>query len=482
MSDEGFSETRVDDSALLEFAETIHQSFKENPRGTIKSLRLSSTNIVQPKEDFIQLPDKESGEEVLDLHAETSGGASGFTVQIKESIGSGGMANVDAATQNSLKREIALKRPREDRADLHVFISLVREARMMAQLDHPNIPPVHQLAFTEDGQPVIMMKLVQGVSWSTLIHEPWHAYWANHTERHLRSHLEILRQVCHALEYAHDKGIIHRDLKSENVMIGDYGEVYLLDWGVAIKLDENGQYQADHFCGTPCFAAPEMFSATTPLSKYTDVYLLGAVLHELLTRNVLHPGKTFDEIVEQVRLSPAFDYYPDVHPTLAKIANKATELRPEHRFQSVHEFREAIEHHLEHYQAVELLNSTKEKMVLLEDQVNQTSRDGFTFHQLAFECRFGFRRVHDIAPDLEGSRSGLLRVLELQARYELDHGRVDAPRQLIHLIEKLAPQFEGLEGLTEKLKTLEMLQQKSGELSTQIQYKLLEELQKKKDS
>jgi serine/threonine-protein kinase len=481
MSDEEFSETRVEDSALLEFAETVHQSFKENPRGTIKSLGLSSTLIVQ-QEDLIQLPDEESGEEVVDLHADTSSAASGFTVQIKEPIGSGGMANVDAATQNSLKREIALKRPREDRADLHVFISLVREARLMAQLDHPNIPPVHQLAFTKDGQPIIMMKRVQGVSWSTLIHEPWHAYWANHTERHLRSHLEILRQVCHALEYAHDKGIIHRDLKSENVMIGDYGEVYLLDWGVAIKLDEKGQHQADHFCGTPCFAAPEMFSATTPLSKYTDVYLLGALLHELLTRNVLHPGKTFDEIIEQVRLSAPYEYSQDVHPALAKIANKATSQKPGNRFQSVKEFREAIEHHLEHYQALELLNATIEKLAMLESLVEQNERDGFNFHQLAFECRFGFRRVFDIAPDISGSRKGLVRVLELQALYELGQGRTDAPRRLVNLIKKMEPDYKGIVLIQEKLEELDAKKESSGELSTQIQYKLLEELQKEKDS
>jgi serine/threonine-protein kinase len=481
MSDEEFSETRNDESALLEFAETIHQSFAENPRGTIKSMKAVPTLIVET-EDFIGLEEEATDGDTIHLYAHQSSEASGFSIRLKEPIGSGGMAKVDAASQNGLGREIALKRPREDQRNEFVFNSLIREAQLMAQLDHPNIPPVHQLAFTKDGSPIIMMKRVCGVSWATLIHEPWHAYWSNHTERHLRSHLEILRQVCHALEFAHHKGIIHRDLKTENVMVGDYGEVYLLDWGVAVELDEQGEFQADHFCGTPCFAAPEMFSATTPLTQCTDVYLLGAVLHELLTLHVLHKGKTFDDVIEQVRKSAPHEYHPDVHSTLAKIANKATEQRATNRFESVQEFREAIEHHLEYYQAVDLLKTTTEKLASLEDQVTQASRDGFSFHQSAFECRFGFRRVFEIAPDLEGSRTGLVRVLELQALYELDLGRVDAPRQLVHLIEKMAPQFEGLENIKKKLKSLETLQQKSGELSTQIQYKLLEELQKKQDS
>lgn len=479
MSDEDELYAKTNYSSLLEFAKTVHQSFEDNPRGTIKAPEEADTILVQDP-NFIQLDDLDTTEGFLQLHSGPDSESSGFNLTILDPIGSGGMANVDSATQHSLKREIALKRPREDRVNPQIADSMIREAQLMAQLDHPNIPPVHQLAFGKDGNPIILMKRVRGVSWSTLLHEPWHPYWANQTERHLKSHLQILRQVCHALEYAHDKGIVHRDLKTENVMVGDYGEVYLLDWGVAVELDEDGYHQATHFCGTPCFAAPEMFSATTPLSTYTDVYLLGGVLHELLTRKVLHTGQSFDEIIDQVRVSAPYEYYADIHPTLAKIANKSTALRPADRYQNVQSFREAIEDHLEHYQAVELLNSTITKMASLEEMVLNTEKDGFHFHQLAFECRFGFHRVSQVAPDLDGPQKGLLRVLELQTKYELSQGRVDAPRQMLRLMEKMDPEFDGLKELREKFTTLEKQKEASRELTTQIQYKLLEELQKKK--
>jgi hypothetical protein len=99
---------------------------------------------------------------------------------------------------------------------------------------------------------------------------------------------------------------------------------------------------------------------------------------------------------------------------------------------------------------------------------------------MAFECRFGFKRVIEIAPELKGAQEGLLKVMVLQCQYELSQGRIDAPKRLLQIIERHVPDYEGLPALQELLKSIEKKKQLSNELSTQIQYKLVEELQKKK--
>ena len=357
------------------------------------------------------------------------------------------------------------------------------EERLLANLDHPNIPPIHQLGFTEDGQPLIVMKRVRGNSWRALLQDPTHPYWSDQPGVLLKRHLEILRQVCNAVEYAHEKNILHRDLKTDNVMVGDFGEVYLLDWGVAIELDAKGERKIDQFCGTLCFAAPEMLSSSVPLTRRTDVYLLGCILHELLTLKLRHQGNTLKKLIEKAVASEPYEYNEDVHPALALIANKATHRDPDERYQSAAEFRKAIDEHLAHYQALDLLSSTREKLATLEELYSsrEEQADSFKFHETAYLCRFGFQRVAKIAPDLKGTEVGLLRALELQALFELELGKVDTAAKIIQLITSTRPAWEGLKNLETLLKDIETKQHESNELSTQIQYKLMEELQKKKD-
>lgn len=478
MSDEASSTSRPDESTLVFFDDTVECSFEQSPRNTIKK-----EPFAESKDDRTDAPSARGDSNTIELHASRSSGPSGFEITVNEPIGAGGMAEVDAATQDSLKREVALKRPRDDRDTADVAASLVSEARLLANLDHPNIPPVHQLGFTGTGQPVIVMKRVRGNSWRALLQDPSHPYWADQPGVRLKRHLEILGQVCNAVEYAHEKAIIHRDLKTDNVMVGDFGEVYLLDWGVAIELAENGERETNQFCGTLCFAAPEMLSSIIPLTRRTDVYLLGCILHEILTLELRHQGDNLHEVIEKAVASEPYQYNEDVHPTLARIANKATHRDPDQRFQAVADFRKALNDHLAHYQALELLDSTKEKLSSLEKLYRDKEKkpDGFKFHETASLCRFGFQRVAKIAPDLEDTRDGLLRVLELQALFELEMGQVTTASRIIRLIRKTQPGWERLADLDALLKDVETKGHESDELSTQIQYKLLEELQKKKE-
>ncbi len=478
MSRADSSRSQPEENTHIYLDETVECSFQQSSRSTIKQ---GAPSVGKTSKDH-EPPPADGPREKIQLHAGRSSGPSGFEITVNKPIGSGGMAEVDAATQESLGREVALKRPRADRNTEDVAASLINEARLLANLDHPNIPPVHQLGFHENGQPVIVMKRVYGYSWRTILHDPAHPYWSDHPGGHLKQHLEILRQVCNAVEYAHEKKILHRDLKTDNVMVGDFGEVYLLDWGVAIELDKKGERKIDQFCGTLCFAAPEMLSSSIPLTRRTDVYLLGCILHEILTLELRHQGDSLKELIDKALVSEPFEYNEAVPPALGIIANKATHRDPDERYQDAKDFRKAIDVHLSHYHAMDLLNSTKEKLASLEElyEKKTTKRQGFKFHEIAYLCRFGFQRVEKIAPDLEGTQAGLLRTLELQMLFELELGQIEAARRVIQLIRDIQPAWERLEGLATLLEEVENKQHESNELSTQIQYKLMEELQKRK--
>ena len=143
-------------------------------------------------------------------------------------LGTGGMAVVHSATQTALRRDVALKRAIA--GDKESIAALVREARILGALEHPNIPPVHLLATDAPGTPVLAMKRIDGAAWSELL-----------TVAHqdpLDRTLEILEAVCRALQFAHERGIIHRDVKPANVMLGSHGEIYLVDWGIALTRGE----------------------------------------------------------------------------------------------------------------------------------------------------------------------------------------------------------------------------------------------------
>src|SRR5204863_2462534 len=135
-------------------------------------------------------------------------------------LGEGGMGTVDRALQRSLGREVAIKRVRDRRAGDGAVRALLAEARVAGSLEHPNVVPIHALGRDAGGDPALVMKRVEGVSWSALIHDPAHPRWSDLPRDRLRWHLETLMQVCNAIELAHSRGIIHRDLKPNNVMIG----------------------------------------------------------------------------------------------------------------------------------------------------------------------------------------------------------------------------------------------------------------------
>lgn len=148
--------------------------------------------------------------------------------ELYDEIGSGGMGTVFRARDVQLGRQLAIKILRHGhRNTLEAQKRFITEVRVSAQLQHPGIPPVYELGEFERGQPYLTMKLVQGKTLSKLLAE------RDDPPREHRHFLEILEQVCQTLAFAHARGVIHRDLKPSNVMVGSFGEVQVMDWGVA---------------------------------------------------------------------------------------------------------------------------------------------------------------------------------------------------------------------------------------------------------
>ncbi|MFT3692900.1 MAG: serine/threonine-protein kinase [Kofleriaceae bacterium] len=221
--------------------------------------------------------------------------------QVGELIGRGGMGEVVVAQDLRIQREVAVKRIRSKAPSHDAVERFLREARIQARLDHPAIVPVYELGTDEDGLPYFTMKRLTG--------ETMYKRLADGGP--VQPLLNAFVNVCMAIQLAHERGVIHRDLKPSNIMLGDYGEVYVLDWGVARVTSDrtrttNSQMaivEHEHdamedgttsgaILGTPGYMAPEQIRGHE-LGPAADIYALGSILFEILSGECLHPrGET----------------------------------------------------------------------------------------------------------------------------------------------------------------------------------------------
>jgi serine/threonine protein kinase/Tfp pilus assembly protein PilF len=293
---------------------------------------------------------------------------------IKEEIARGGLGRVLLGHDPLLGRNVALKEmlPRSQEAP-ELVARFHEEAQITGQLEHPHIVPIHELGVEANGCPYYAMKLIRGRTLHAAIRE-YHAMPTSHPQRALRLR-ELLRafvSVCHAVAYAHSRHVLHRDLKPANILIGDYGEVQVVDWGLAKVLnqqvEEQRQSDSELFNDTsavhPAHRAPEMQTTTgsvvgTPvymspeqargdietLQPASDIYSLGAVMYEILVGQRPFTGETRGTLLDKV-IAGQFPrpraIRPEISKALEAICLRAMAHSPADRYRSAADLAEDI--------------------------------------------------------------------------------------------------------------------------------------------
>ncbi len=292
----------------------------------------------------------------------------------------GGLGVVFVAEDQDLRREVAMKQIRDDRADYEEYrIKFVHEAEVTGQLEHPGIVPVYALGVDAKGRPYYAMRFVRGEDLQTRIR----SFHANRSlsklgfdGSELRGLMRRYIDICNAIQYAHDRGVLHRDLKPGNVMLGKHGETLVVDWGLAKAIGDPNELdptatvapdtelpvgrsgtasgtetQAGTFIGTPAYAPPEqVLGQLEKLGPRSDVYSLGAILYELLTGKVPVSGTTVAEVITNATTGnyPAPRNIDAAIPkALEAICRRAMEVDPADRYASASMLRSDVENWLD---------------------------------------------------------------------------------------------------------------------------------------
>jgi len=326
--------------------------------------------------------------------------------EIGNVIAQGGMGAVIDAREVTIQRNVAMKVMLDSDTPDEVK-RFIAEAKITGQLEHPNIVPVHELGVDDKERVYYTMKYVRGTTLRHVLDDLFTRQPAALAKYPLGQLLTIFQKVCDAVAFAHSKGVIHRDLKPENFMLGDYGEVLVMDWGLAKVLDPTAHSAAGHeghsiirtglraelhasekesgnVLGTPQYMAPEQaYGQHDAFDARTDVYALGAILHHLLTLCYPVDGENAQAILSKVAVgdfAPARDAtagsvrlphlpHGKVPEALSAVASKAMANSAANRYQTVRELQADIEA----YQAgfatrAENAGAVKQTLLLLKRQ------------------------------------------------------------------------------------------------------------------
>ena len=279
-------------------------------------------------------------------------------LRIDGEVARGGRGRILQAWDRDLQRELAMKvMLGEGRPDPRSLARFLEEAQVTGQLEHPGIVPVYELGLDASGRVYFTMPLVRGQSFRQVC-EQVHAGAADWSRTRA---LHVLLRVCEAMAYAHARGVIHRDLKPSNVLVGPFGETYVIDWGLARLVGEESpashgaprvrstrRSEADESAssvlltaegdvvGTPAYMAPEQARGEQErVGPGVDVYAVGAMLYELLSGEAPHVGVSRDEVLEHARSREprALDELADdIPPELVAICARAMQREPERRY------------------------------------------------------------------------------------------------------------------------------------------------------
>ncbi|QDV51132.1 protein kinase domain-containing protein [Gimesia fumaroli] len=354
----------------------------EGPEMTIKADDIpgedltNQTSLVIKKRDF---SDKTKSEYLNNAEYE-----------LLEVLGQGGMGVVYTARQTSIDRQVAVKmlksKTAKNRDQRHKFLA---EAVVTGELDHPNIVPIYDVGSNNSGALYYSMKKVEGRPWLKTIRK-----------NSLAENLNILMKVADAVAFAHSRSVVHRDLKPENVMLGEFGEVLVMDWGLAQSTSgfrkSNSIITTSSMGGTPAYMAPEM--ATGPVDKISplsDVYLLGAILYEILTGRPPHTGKTAMKCLMAAAKN-------EIVPTgkkgeLVDIAMKAMATQQKDRYPSVQALQQAIMEYQSHSESISLATRAHSDLKGAKATEN---------YELFSRALFGFQEALSLWPENHAAKAG----------------------------------------------------------------------------
>jgi serine/threonine-protein kinase len=284
--------------------------------------------------------------------------------EVKDALGAGGMGEVRSVRDAWIGRDVARKTLLADlRETAQARVRFLREIRVQGQLEHPGIVPVYDVSVGRDGELSFTMRRVKGRTLAAVVEglaRGDRELAARYSRRRL---LTAFSSVCMAIHYAHTRGVVHRDLKPSNIMLGEFGEVYVLDWGIAKLVGEDPSVEdfasaeisteGNRIIGTLGYMAPEQANADNDaIDARTDVYALGVMLFEILTLD--HVLVDLDAADALRAITDGVDARPtrrprgaDVPPELETICVRATSRAPADRFASAQAISEAVERYLD---------------------------------------------------------------------------------------------------------------------------------------
>jgi len=288
----------------------------------------------------------------LPLHSELT--ELEFRYNIEALVAQGGVKSIYRAKDVKTDRYIALAQLRKEHTnDKSKREAFLREARLNAALQHPNIMPVYDLGFDENNSPFFSMRLMHGESLETVINDK------SHNSHNLSALLTIFIKVCDAISYSHSKGIIHLDLKPDNILLGKYGEVIVADWGISKVISEDLKVNTLHdrninsaflnsitatgeIKGTPGYLSPEQIDKKFgKKTEKTDIFALGAILFKILTGHTAIHADTIQSYKKQLLngiISPSKQYPKlQIDKSLEAISMKAMSVIPANRYSAVSE-------------------------------------------------------------------------------------------------------------------------------------------------
>lgn len=399
-------------------ATSTNQAQTFSSENTLPSDRPSTSNFQSPAETALPAPKTTTQSQgPLDSH---------LNLTLIEEIGKGGMGVVYRAYQKNLEREIAVKIPVQNPKIQRRFTS---EALSNGFLEHPNIVPIYDLNLDQSKQ-LMAMKLVRGKSFREVLLElrPHEELESKDSQEHkaLSECLEILLKACDGIAYAHAEGVAHLDIKPENIMVGAFGEVLIMDWGIACDFawDDSkrasqrpkgipkSQMLPDKPFGTLSYAAPELADGRIDdIGPKTDLFLLGATLHEILTGRPPYQCKTIMALLAMASEVPDPSFSESVPAPLQRICRKAMNSNPDSRYQDVKAFQVDLQDYLKLAEKMKISQSLSDgaRLTMVNGALHGAAQD-LDIHRIYLEhadCVSRFKQALEIWPENASAKAGL---------------------------------------------------------------------------